>query len=479
MKSIQGLACAAVIAAASGAFAGDVITTGDGGLTVIDTVTTAAYGTTTMTWSANANFAASLTPASPYWVPGINPDGSMPLSVAIKFVAKLNQYSYLNISTWSLPMSVPVDQACTLNSAGGNFGYNCGMAPPPANSAYPYNQMGGLFYNVLGGSANANIALNHNADYALFNHVQPYLCWSGTQQGNNPHFAYDFWFQNGFEGTEDVHDAMFVWPVSTVTTGTPPSQLIATPDPNGGLGLDTIIDPGAPTLVPSPDGSLVYDPRLNVTFLANGNLAQALLKAGSPYAVAGINPDGSMNAATLVNFLAALNNPAHPFMGRTGWMVPLVAQDGIDSSCTLANVSAGQLQAGGYNCSGLSATNNGTASQLGELFYDQLGGKAGVDLYSHANSDLGFFQNLQMDYYWQCQPLPTDPPGQCDLLQPGGDPSFSFLSGYQGSQTHTNDLFVILELPGDAVVPEPATWISLLSGLSIVGVGLRRKVRAY
>ena len=80
------------------------VTTGDGGKTVIETVTNLRYGTVTLTWPGDANIAGELRPDSPYWVPGIYPDGSMPLSTANEFVGKLNANAYLGITTWSLPM---------------------------------------------------------------------------------------------------------------------------------------------------------------------------------------------------------------------------------------------------------------------------------------------------------------------------------------------------------------------------------------
>jgi len=76
----------------------DQLTSADHGMTVVDVVTTSLYGTTTIKWLADANFAASLTPDSPYWVPGINPDGSMSLGTAVAFIAQLNRNSYLGIT---------------------------------------------------------------------------------------------------------------------------------------------------------------------------------------------------------------------------------------------------------------------------------------------------------------------------------------------------------------------------------------------
>jgi hypothetical protein len=83
MKCIDTLiVTAAMVLAVPAANSQMTVTAGDGGKTVIETVTTPLYGTVTLTWPADANIAGSVRPDSPYWVPGINPDGSMALSTA-------------------------------------------------------------------------------------------------------------------------------------------------------------------------------------------------------------------------------------------------------------------------------------------------------------------------------------------------------------------------------------------------------------
>src|ERR1700678_4357773 len=129
MKCIDTLiVTAAMVLAVPAANSQMTVTAGDGGKTVIETATTPLYGTVTLTWPADANIAGSVRPDSPYWVSGINPDGSMPLSVANAFVTKLNENAYLGITTWSLPITIYDDASCTLTSPnGGNFGYDCGQ----------------------------------------------------------------------------------------------------------------------------------------------------------------------------------------------------------------------------------------------------------------------------------------------------------------------------------------------------------------
>jgi hypothetical protein len=126
---------AAMVLAVTAAKSQVTVTAGDGGKTVIETVTTPTYGTVTLTWPADANIAGGLRPSSPYRVPGINPDGSMPLSVANAFVSKLNDRAYLGIPTWSLPITVYDDASCTLASEGGRFGYDCGLAVAGSSAA--------------------------------------------------------------------------------------------------------------------------------------------------------------------------------------------------------------------------------------------------------------------------------------------------------------------------------------------------------
>jgi hypothetical protein len=201
-----------------------------------------------------------------------------------------------------------------------------------------------------------------------------------------------------------------------------------------------------PSLQPLWDGQLIYDPVTNVAYLANANLA-ATLSADSPYYVSGINPDGSMNQGTLINFLAALNNPEHPYLGLTGWNVPTTVAGGKNPDCTVQVAGGGPDI--GYNC-------DGAASELGELYYNQFGIAAGDSVNETLSRERRYFYNLVPSYYWQCDPAPGLPPSQCAHTVPDGEiPSFSFLSGYQGVQSNPNDLFVMLEVPGDEVMPPP------------------------
>jgi hypothetical protein len=249
---------------------------------------------------------------------------------------------------------------------------------------------------------------------------------------------------------------MFVIPVSVQATMFPTGPLQACADDPAtckdllpGLGLSTSAPAVRPSLQPRWDRQLIYDPVTNVAYLANANLA-ATLEPDSPYYVPGINPDGSMNQATLVKFLAALNNAEHPYLGLTGWNVPTIVAGGVNPDCSI-QVSTGEPDIG-YDC-------DGTASDLGELFYNQFGIPAGHTVNESWSWERLYFYNLVPDYYWQCDPAPATPAAQCAHDQGGGQiPSFSFQSGYEGVQTDPNELFVMLVVPGDEVPPEQRWW---------------------
>jgi hypothetical protein len=122
-------------------------------------------------------------------------------------------------------------------------------------------------------------------------------------------------------------------------------------------------------------------------------------------------------------------------------------------SDTTRDPSAAKLRPDiGYNC-------DGTASELGELYYNEFGFEARHSVYEAWSWERWYSYNLVPSYYWQYDPAPGLPSSQCAHTVPDGEiPSFSFLSGYQGVQSNPNALFVILVVPGDEVPPERRWW---------------------
>ena len=78
--------------------------------------------------------------------------------------------------------------------------------------------------------------------------------------------------------------------------------------------------PASTALVPSADGQTVYDPNLNVTWLADANLAGT-----QTFGVSNINKDGSMDYATALRWVDALNKLDH----GTGYLAAAAVSDGL------------------------------------------------------------------------------------------------------------------------------------------------------
>lgn len=107
----------------------------------------------------------------------------------------------------------------------------------------------------------------------------------------------------------------------------------------------------------------VYDTDLDITWLADANYA----------ATSGYDADGRMGWAAAQDWIGALN--AGGYLGVGDWRLPL--SDGCIS----------------YNCTG---------SELGHLFYTELGGVAGYGdpMPPLADADLALFANLPAGGFW-------------------------------------------------------------------------------
>lgn len=171
-------------------------------------------------------------------------------------------------------------------------------------------------------------------------------------------------------------------------------------------------------------GLAVYDTDLNLTWLANANT------------------NGVMSWSQANAWAAGLT-----VGGVSGWRLP-----NADPSC-----------GPNYNCTG---------SEMGHLFYDELGGEAPQMIGAVHNTSWGLFQNLQDSYYWS---------GTEAALDSGYAWSFVFGGGYQT----VNDgrdwiygyrLYALAVRPGDiAAVPVPAAAWLLGSGLlGLVGMARRK-----
>ena len=376
---------------------------GAAGLTPSQDGKTVYDGAARVFWLADANLAASET----FGLKGINPSGSMPFRTAVEFVRRMNAYGngagYLGHNTWTLPATPSIDTPCTSKNVN-NFGYNC------VNSA-----MGRLYYRGLGlRQPNTSVAMPPST-VGPFKNIQPYLYWtaspSNQRSKQNVNGFSTFSFSTGWSGSNVSKHFIYAWPMVA-------GKLAGAPAVTGD-GLQ-----------PGSDGQTVYDPVSNVTWLANANLA-----AKETFGVAGINPDGAMEHTTALAWIKAMNaaNRSAGYLGQKTWQLP-PAPD-VDAMCS--------AKWGGYNCVGDPLGSDA----LGELFYKQLGLKAGDSAVKVPDVKVGPFHNIQPYLYWSCQ----GPAGvaTCDDTQPapGFEWSFSFGNGFQGTDVVANSLYVMVYYP--------------------------------
>lgn len=170
-------------------------------------------------------------------------------------------------------------------------------------------------------------------------------------------------------------------------------------------------------MVASGDSETAYDTANDVTWLANANLA-----ATKNFGVHGINPDGSMSWTAAQAWVAAMN--AASYQGTHQWSLPSTTLP--DNSCSQMPKSA----AFGFGC---------IASQMGELYYKELGGVKGGTIELTHNASYGLFKSFQPYLYWSSTLWPRVPNSAF---------TFSFGNGFQGTNVFVNEMYVIPVAPG-------------------------------
>jgi hypothetical protein len=175
-----------------------------------------------------------------------------------------------------------------------------------------------------------------------------------------------------------------------------------------------------------------YDTVLNITWWANANAA-----AGSPQDDGFITNDGFMSWQNANNWLFTFQ----PF-GTTGWRLPNID---VSSSCA------------GYLC-------NSTGSELGHMYYSNLGGSPN----SGVSSVL--FSDIRAGQYWA---------RQLNLLDLEQANTLDFSDGYQDADFKADPVGAVWAVAdGDVLspVPEPGTFGLLGAGLlALWGVKGRRQ----
>ncbi len=175
---------------------------------------------------------------------------------------------------------------------------------------------------------------------------------------------------------------------------------------------------------------LIYDTTLNATWLSNANYAGWL----------------GFNDATA--FASSLD-----YHGITGWSLPA-----SDASCINT-----------WNCTG---------SQMGELFYNELGGVAGSSIYTTHNANYGLFQNIQSRGYASSTGV-SGSPGNGYFFYFDSFGSYSGVQeiNYRYYYGQTNPIMFI-HSGNVSAVPEPGEWALMVAGLGLTGFMVGRKKSA-
>ncbi len=174
---------------------------------------------------------------------------------------------------------------------------------------------------------------------------------------------------------------------------------------------------------------LIYDDVLNITWLADANYAQT----------SGYDSDGQMTFVAANTWAAGLS-----YGGHDNWRLPTALNQDHTGPCR------------GSPC---------TSSEMGHMFYNNLGATRGSSVLSGTNTaNLALFTNLQSDVYWS---------GTADRPSSPVYPGWYFVTdgGYQLSYLQFDQEFYAWAVhPGDvAAIPEPETYAMLLVGLGLLG----------
>ncbi len=192
----------------------------------------------------------------------------------------------------------------------------------------------------------------------------------------------------------------------------------------------------ADTMTSTLGGQVVYDATTNLSWIANANLATS-----NTFGVSGIGTNGSMNWSTAQNWIAAMD--ASNYLGYSDWRLP------TSDTC------------GGNNC---------TSSEMGNLFYNGLGGVAGNSILTTHNANLALFNNVLSSDYWSGTEFAPSP----NLAW-----NFVTIIGNQNIAGKNDNLFALAVRTGNvAAVPEPGEYALMAVGLGLMGFMVHRKKSA-
>jgi hypothetical protein len=371
---------------------------------------TAVYDTVNgISWLADANLAASNRFGLPVCNASgsqtcVNASGSMSYQAAKAWVAGMNAANYLGHANWQLPTTPIVDGGCGfIGPQNNSFGFECSAGA-----------LGSLYYNALGLKApNTAVPIPNNAA-GPFSNFQPYLYWSQTSVNGTGYGTFSF--NTGFHGSNTVPNYLYVLPMIQ-------GKISGTPTATGNR------------LQVNPGGQSVYDPVINVTWLADANVAAKntfgllpCIDQGSPKIC--VNQDGAMNWNSAHQFISNMNTyNGTGYLGQSNWQLPP-----MDPNCGVTYVCA----------------SNG--DPFGALFYDQLALSPGAPVVATPNFAVGPFKHVQPYLYWSCQGATIQDACQADGPATGFEWSFSFGNGFLGTDVLKNEFYVMAYFPGSPAI---------------------------
>lgn len=203
------------------------------------------------------------------------------------------------------------------------------------------------------------------------------------------------------------------------------------------------------------DGNLAtaeayYDTDFNITWLADANYSRT----------SGYDADGFMTWAD-ANTWAANLSFTDGVNVYGDWRLPTAPQ--LDASCEGQSVGISF----GFNCTG---------SEMGHLFYVEVGRNTGQGFL--LPEALYTVNNIQANTYWTGSDFAPDTSFAWVFgFNNGNYGAGNSGVGYQGAISKDGGLYAMAVSNGDvgiAAVPEPSTWAMLLTGLALVGVATRR-----